>query len=73
MKNTKVATIYPKEKNGNINPISINHKEGDVVKVTKFFRKVVNQAIQEKPPRIFKQIIFFYEGGDLKYLKPFNL
>jgi hypothetical protein len=73
MKTNSRAIIFPKDKNCPYKPISINYHEGKELKVTNFFRKLVSSAVLENPPRIYKQIIFFYINGELKYLKPFNI
>ncbi len=54
-------------------PISIDWDGKHFAKVTKWFENVVRKNLKENPPRRYRQIIFFYEGNDLKYLKPFNI
>lgn len=54
-------------------PIAITWNEKSIASMTKFFAKTVRNCLKEDPPRRYKQIIFMYEGKDLKYLKPFNI
>ncbi len=54
-------------------PISIDWDGKNIAKVTKWFVNTVRANLKENPPRRYRQIIFFYEGKDLKYLKPFNI
>lgn len=72
MINTKRAVIYPQEGSPG-NPVSINWDGERVAKATAFMVNVCRQALKESPPRIYRQIVFFYNGENLQWLKPFNL
>jgi hypothetical protein len=71
MINKNRAVIFPYEKNS-LEPISINWNGKSVFKAAQFFSNLCANAKKESPPRLFKQIIYFYEGDTCKYLKPFN-
>ncbi len=73
MKQNDFASLFPKDKKSHCKPITINYRQGNEKKVVNFFRRVVTEALTENPPRVFKQIAFFYINGELKYLKPFEL
>jgi hypothetical protein len=55
-----------------LEPISITWNGKTVSRATIFFSKLCAEAKQEEPPRLYKQIIFFYEGNKCLYIKPFN-
>lgn len=72
MKSTNRAVLYPKDRSRS-NPIEINWNGLDVIKPTRFFRKVCINALNQSPPLLYKQIVFFYIDNELKYLKPFSI
>jgi len=70
-KSLKKAVMYPREK-GRCQPITINWSGESVVKATDFMKKACSHALKEQPPRVFKQIVYFYREQELIYIKPFN-